>query len=78
MEINGDLTGLGERPMQIIWGEKDEWQVIDWAHKLHAAIPGSVLHIVPDAGHFLMEDDATTVADLLTTFFSANPLKQIG
>jgi len=78
MEINDDLTGLGERPIQIIWGEKDAWQVTEWAHKLHAAIPGSDLHIVPDAGHFLMEDNATTVADLLTTFFRANPLKQTG
>ena len=42
--------------MQIIWGEEDAWQSVDWAHRLHAAVPGSGLHIVPGAGHSVIKD----------------------
>lgn len=61
----GELAGM---PVQIIWGEQDAWQVPDWAHRLHAAIPGSALHVLPGCGHFAMEDRPESVADLVVGF----------
>lgn len=63
---------LGKLPVQIIWGTDDGWQVVNWAHKLNEAIPGSELHIVPDCGHFAMEDKPKEVTEKLLAFLKAN------
>jgi pimeloyl-ACP methyl ester carboxylesterase len=52
--LRDDLTGLLERiaaPTQIIWGERDPMVPVANAHRLHAAIAGSRLLIIPRAGH---------------------------
>lgn len=68
-EINDRLAALGAaRPVQILWGETDEWQPVDWAHRLAADIPGSALHVIPEAGHFAMEDQPETVAARIAAF----------
>lgn len=69
-EISDRLAELAAMPVQIIWGEKDAWQIVDWAHKLHAAIPGSVLHVLPECGHFAMEDQPEKISDLLGSFIA--------
>ncbi len=71
-EISDRLAELSAMPVQIIWGENDAWQVVDWAHKLHATIPGSVLHVLPDCGHFAMEDQPERISDLVTSFIADN------
>jgi len=63
---------LGARPVQVIWGADDAWQVVDWAHRLHDAIPGSELHILEDCGHFAMEDQPEMIANLLVDFLNRN------
>ena len=67
-ELTDRIGELGRLPVQIIWGEKDAWQVVEWAHKLHAAIPDSQLHIVPECGHFAMEDKPEKINELVTAF----------
>ncbi len=65
-EIHGRLGALGHSlPVQIIWGESDEWQTVDWAYKLAEDIPGSELHVIPEAGHFPMEDKPDEVVNLI-------------
>lgn len=68
MEVAERLHELGRIPVKLIWGENDAWQVVDWARKLQAAIPGSELTIVPDCGHFAMEDQSDAIAELLIRF----------
>lgn len=70
MEIVGRYHELGSLPVKLIWGAEDRWQVIDWAHKLNAAIPGSELDIVEGAGHFSPEDQPDRIASLLVAFLS--------
>lgn len=55
-------------PVQILWGAKDEWQPSSYAHRLHADIPGSTLHLINNAGHFLMEDEPLVFADKAIAF----------
>ena len=69
-EISNRLKELGEIPVQIIWGKEDAWQVVDWAHKLHSAIPNSDLKILPECDHFAMEDKPENVGELLKSFIS--------
>jgi pimeloyl-ACP methyl ester carboxylesterase len=55
-------------PVQILWGENDEWQPVSYAYRLQSDIPGARLQVMPQAGHFLMEDAPETVAQQLVTF----------
>ncbi len=71
-ELTDRLHELGELPVRLIWGERDGWQRLDWAHRLHHAIPGSELLTVPNAGHFVMEDDPGAVAALIVEFLAAS------
>ena len=67
-EISERLAQLGDLPTQLIWGENDAWQTTDWAKKLNAAIPNSVLHVLPNCGHFAMEDQPQKICELLLQF----------
>ncbi|VEA63198.1 acetoin dehydrogenase E2 subunit dihydrolipoyllysine-residue acetyltransferase [Serratia plymuthica] len=55
-------------PVQILWGEKDEWQPVSYAYPLQADIAEARLPVIPQAGHFLMEDAPETVAQRLVAF----------
>ncbi|RYM71022.1 alpha/beta hydrolase [Serratia liquefaciens] len=55
-------------PVQILWGENDEWQPVSYAYRLQADIPGARLQVIPQAGHFLMEDAPEAVSQQLETF----------
>ena len=67
-EVAPRYAELGQKPVQLIWGANDAWQVVDWAHRLHNDIPGSELHVLEDCGHFAMEDQPEKVSDLLVDF----------
>jgi len=67
-DVADRLHTLGRLPVQLIWGADDAWQVVDWAHKLNATIPGSELHVLENCGHFAMEDQPETISDLLVDF----------
>jgi pimeloyl-ACP methyl ester carboxylesterase len=70
MEVAPRLGELGVLPVQLVWGANDAWQVVDWAHKLHEAIPGSELTIVQNAGHFSLEDQPEQISQILLKFLS--------
>jgi len=71
-ELTGRLSELGNIPVQLIWGEDDAWQILDWAQKLKAEIPGSALHIIKDCGHFSLEDQPKIISGLLVDFLKQN------
>ena len=58
--------------MQLVWGADDTWQVTDWAHRLHAAIPGGELHLIENCGHFAPEERPAEVAAALRAFLDAH------
>lgn len=65
--IMPELPGL-TMPVQIIWGAADEWQPVQYAHRLQQDIPTANLTIVPHAGHFLMEDAPDQVTKVIRQF----------
>ena len=71
MQISDHLERLGRVPVQLIWGADDAWQVLDWAHRLQHAIPGSTLHIIENCGHFAPEERPVEVAAALLQFLGA-------
>ena len=42
--------------------------ILDKARYIKYIIPGSSLHIIPQAGHFLMEDNPKEVSEIIETF----------
>ncbi len=72
VEISDRLGDLAALPVQILWGEDDAWQVPDWAYRLHTAIPGSSLRILPHCGHFAMEDKPAEIAAQIAAFTAAH------
>lgn len=71
MGIAHRYAELGARPVKLIWAAGDAWQVVDWAYKLHDAIPGSELDIIEeDCGHFAPEDRPEKISELLIVFLN--------
>lgn len=57
-------------PVKILWGEHDAWLAPAMAERLHELIPGSDLILLPETGHFAMEDSPDAVAAILFDFFT--------
>ncbi|TDC02464.1 alpha/beta hydrolase [Nonomuraea longispora] len=55
-------------PTQVLWGEHDRWLPPATAARLAAAIPGARLTMIPEAGHFLPEDNPYDTAQELLRF----------
>jgi pimeloyl-ACP methyl ester carboxylesterase len=64
------LYGQITCPTLIVWGERDRHFPPVHAKRLHAAIPGSVLQVVPGGEHWMAWHDAGTVADRLLGFLT--------
>jgi pimeloyl-ACP methyl ester carboxylesterase len=57
-------------PVRIIWGAEDTWIPPDQAYRLQTYITNADVHILPEGGHFLMEDQAEGVTRLLVDFLN--------
>ncbi|MEK3795620.1 alpha/beta hydrolase [Paenibacillus sp. FSL R7-0204] len=55
-------------PVQILWGEEDEWQPLAYAKRLVQDIPHACLRVIPKAGHFVMEDEPGQCSDYIDHF----------
>ena len=65
--VASDLQ-LVNKPMLIIWGNKDEVVPVKYAERLHREIAGSSLVIVPDAGHLVLFDAPDAIASAISDF----------
>ncbi|MBV9258805.1 MAG: alpha/beta hydrolase, partial [Ktedonobacteraceae bacterium] len=65
--VASDLQ-LVNKPMLIIWGNKDEVVPVKYAERLHREIAGSSLVIVPDAGHLVLFDAPDAIAGAISDF----------
>ena len=66
-DVTGQLGGV-TGPTQIIFGAEDRMTPPALGQALHAALPGSSLAIVPNAGHNVMVEYPDLVAACLTEF----------
>lgn len=55
-------------PTLVLWGAEDKHFPPVHAERLHAAIPGSRLEVLPGAGHWMMWDRAEEVASRIEAF----------
>jgi pimeloyl-ACP methyl ester carboxylesterase len=57
-------------PVRIIWGAQDRWQPTTYAERLASDIPGAELVIIPQAGHFVIEDAPERVTEEIVDVLS--------
>lgn len=63
------LTALGV-PALILWGEQDRFAGVQMAHRFHEQLPDSELEILPEAGHFVWDDEPERATAALLDFLS--------
>ena len=57
-------------PVRILWGAEDRWQPTTYAERLASDIPDAELVIIPDAGHFIIEDAPERVTEQILDVLS--------
>ena len=69
------LLSSVQSPVRILWGKQDAWLDPAFAGRLHELLPNSGLTLIPEAGHFVMEDAPEEVTRELQDFFAdGNPV----
>ena len=71
-EITEDLRRI-RIPFLIIRGMDDMYLSAEIAHRLHREIPGSRLVEIPEAGHFIQEDQPDRLVEELNAFLRPDP-----
>jgi len=59
------------RPILIIWGERDSIVPVRHARAAHQAMPGSVLHVFEDVGHWPQHDRPEEFARVVLAFINS-------
>jgi pimeloyl-ACP methyl ester carboxylesterase len=68
----GHLAGLG-LPTLVLWGAEDRFASARMAERFQREIPGSELHVLEQAGHFVWEDAPQRSAAILVEFLRRHP-----
>lgn len=58
------------RPTLILWGEEDTWIPVEKGAQLHTMIPKSQFHIIPEAGHLIIEERPGQLLNHIRPFLS--------
>ena len=58
---------LGQAAL-VVWGARDPFAGVEFAHRFHEEIPGSELVVFDDAGHFVWEDAPAQATGALIRF----------
>jgi pimeloyl-ACP methyl ester carboxylesterase len=68
-QIESNLYLLGQHPMLILWGAQDfVFTVQDYLAQWQARFPFAETHLIPDAGHYVVEDAHERIAAWIADF----------
>ncbi len=73
-EIQNGLGRFRDVPMLICWGEKDFVFDKDFLAEWMRRFPQAEVHRFADAGHYVLEDAADEIIDLVRSFLKRHPL----
>ena len=57
-----------DRPVLILWGREDTWIPLQQGEALHTMIPGSLLRVIADAGHLVIEEQPEALIRVIRPF----------
>lgn len=61
-------------PVMLLWGEDDPFVPMAVAERLNDAIPASTLGVVPESGHFLLDDAFDSIGVLIAEYLRSRYL----
>lgn len=73
--IERGLEGLRDRPLCLIWGERDWCFTPEFRREWERRFPSAESHKVDDAGHWVTEDAPSQVLEWIRSFLSRHPLR---
>jgi len=56
------------KPVLILWGREDVWIPLERGETLHELIPGSILQVIVEAGHLVIEEQPDRLIEEIRTF----------
>ena len=68
------LYGKISRPVLILWGREDTWIPVEKGEALHEMIPGSLFHVISDAGHLVIEEQPNRLTEKIRPFLQIEPI----
>jgi haloalkane dehalogenase len=68
------LGKLAALPVLVCWGEKDFVFDDHFLREWRRRWPGAEYHVFPDAGHYVLEDQAEAVVSLVEKFLARHPI----
>ncbi|MGZ4149225.1 MAG: alpha/beta fold hydrolase [Actinomycetota bacterium] len=74
LEHREDEMTAWDFPIFLLWGEEDPYLPVSVAERLSDAMPASTLGVVPDSGHFLLDDAFDSVGMLIHEYLRARYL----
>ena len=72
--VEGRLHLLGSVPMLILWGMKDFVFDHHFLEEWERRFPSARVHRFPEAGHYVFEDEAGAINELVQEFLAAGPV----
>jgi len=77
-QIESNLYLLGQHPMLILWGAEDiVFTVEDYLTQWQARFPFAETHLIPDAGHYVVEDAHERIADWIADFMTTRKRERL-
>ncbi|BBO68722.1 alpha/beta hydrolase [Desulfosarcina alkanivorans] len=61
-------------PVLILWGREDTWMPVEKGQALHGMIPDSFFHVIPDAGHLVIEEQPDQLIERIRPFLQNAPV----
>lgn len=71
---HADAMAAWELPVLVLWGEEDPYLPVALAERLGDVIGSSSVGVVPDSGHFLLEDAFDSVGELIHEYLRSRYL----
>ena len=72
--IEGNLDQFASLPIMIAWGAKDFVFNKQFLNKWRQIFPDAEVHLVPDAGHYVVEDAHERIIPWMQNFLQRNPI----
>lgn len=70
-EMTSKLPLFKNHPMLIIWGKKDFCFTTDFLKKWESYFPNALINVIPDAGHYVVEDAWERMIPWIDDFLAA-------
>jgi haloalkane dehalogenase len=72
--IGRELSAFQDRPMLIIWGERDWCFTTGFLTEWQKRFPNAEVHRIPEAGHYVVEDAHEQIIPWVREFFAKHPV----